>query len=610
MFRLKTLQSQFTLFMILPVGILLIIVGSSAFFYARDLVLSQWRDASILRLQRTAHEVDMRLGRIKDWIMMFQESSGTQYSESFHSWILEHLSKREGVVGINLIWDNPVKSNDGRGAIRDTIPHESRGMHGMGMMQMPMMRRFNSARIREITPPRFDTGGQHGTFSLISDLNDENGQPIGQLDVVVDFTFIFRHVIESGWWQSNKAFLVDDRGQILVCTVPGRHGNLSDTDDPLERETLKAMASAPYGTLLGQGHPPEEVSGYFHLKEAPWSLVMIAPGAEILAPVVQLRLIFFLVGIVTVAVIISLIRIVTLRTTAAIKKVSDAALKLSSGEFIEPLPATSHDEVGDLTRSFNTMSNQLKERMQMKRSLSLAKEVQQNLIPSADPKIDGLDIAGRSEFCDETGGDYYDYIEENDAPGRRIRIVIGDVAGHGVSSALLMSGVRAGFRQRHSMSGSIEEVVADLNRQVALDVGSSGRFMTLFCLEIDVECRCARWARAGHEPGLLYRVRDDRFEPLMGKGIPLGVEKESTYSAQFVDHFENGDMFILGTDGLWETTDPSHEMFGKRRFKEIIRAHRDEGAASLLAVVFDEIHAFARGEVPQDDITLVIAKIA
>ncbi|MGB8336341.1 MAG: hypothetical protein WCE56_17740, partial [Desulfobacterales bacterium] len=62
MFRLKTLQSRFTLFMILPVGILLIIVGSSAFFYARDLVLSQWRDASILRLQRTAHEVDMRLG--------------------------------------------------------------------------------------------------------------------------------------------------------------------------------------------------------------------------------------------------------------------------------------------------------------------------------------------------------------------------------------------------------------------------------------------------------------------------------------------------------------------------------------------------------------------
>ncbi len=123
--------------------------------------------------------------------------------------------------------------------------------------------------------------------------------------------------------------------------------------------------------------------------------------------------------------------------------------------------------------------------------------------------------------------------------------MVGDVAGHGVSSALLMSGVRAGFRQRHSLSGSIEEVVADLNRQVALDVGGSGRFMTLFCLEIDVECRCASWVRAGHEPGFLYRVKDDRFEPLMGKGIPLGIEKETTYSARFIDRLEPGDMLYV-----------------------------------------------------------------
>ena len=307
--------------------------------------------------------------------------------------------------------------------------------------------------------------------------------------------------------------------------------------------------------------------------------------------------------------ILIMIRRAVSRTTRSVRELSSAAERIAKGRFGEPLEVSSQDEIGELIRSFNTMSRQLRERIQMKRSLDLAKEVQQNLIPSADPKIDGLDIAGRSEFCDETGGDYYDYIDDNDAPDRRIRFVVGDVAGHGVSSALLMSGVRAGFRQRHSMSGTIEEVVGDLNRQVALDVGSSGRFMTLFCLEIDVECRCARWVRAGHEPGLLHRVKDDHFEPLMGKGIPLGVEKETTYSAQFVNDLEPGDMFIIGTDGLWETTDPNYEMFGKRRFKEIIRAHRDEAAASLLSVAFEEIHAFARGEALQDDITLVIAKI-
>jgi hypothetical protein len=75
MFRVKSLQLRFTLFLILPVAILLAVLGSSAFFYARDLLLSQWREASLLKLQRAAHQVDMRLGAIKNWISMFHESS-------------------------------------------------------------------------------------------------------------------------------------------------------------------------------------------------------------------------------------------------------------------------------------------------------------------------------------------------------------------------------------------------------------------------------------------------------------------------------------------------------------------------------------------------------
>jgi hypothetical protein len=89
-----------------------------------------------------------------------------------------------------------------------------------------------------------------------------SGRVIGQLEVVVDFGFIFRHVLESSWWRSYKGFLVDDSGQILVCTDSSRHGRLGDNDDPLERKTLRAMASAPGGTVLGAGHPPEEVSGF------------------------------------------------------------------------------------------------------------------------------------------------------------------------------------------------------------------------------------------------------------------------------------------------------------------------------------------------------------
>ena len=127
----------------------------------------------------------------------------------------------------------------------------------------------------------------------------------------------------------------------------------------------------------------------------------------------------------------------TLRTTAAIKKVSHASLKLSQGDFGAPLPVRSQDEVGELTRSFNEMTAQLKERMSMKEAMSLAMEVQQTFLPHGMPAIPGLDIAARSIYCDETGGDFYDFLEDPSGRPTRLGIVVGDGSGHGVSAALL-----------------------------------------------------------------------------------------------------------------------------------------------------------------------------
>ena len=605
MLKIKSLEKRFELFLFVPVTLLLVAMGAAGFIYARRIMLLQWEESAILRLQRSAHLVDMRLSRPKELVRLYLESDSGHEGRPVRNAVFNQLVKTPGVIRVE-------RTPGGVERSPEWPPAHARGAGGRQMMHGGSAaagpHRMNEGNLK-ITLPRYDADVANETVSLIARIVDD-AQEIEAIEVVMDFKFLISDLPRSGWWNYRISFIVDEEGRILVGSDDSKRQRLGGTGNSLEQSTLEALKTQTSGTIRGEGFPPEEISGFYHLMEAPWTIVVFAPGREILEPIIRFRNIYGAALFLTMLTVLVLIRRAVSRTTRSVRTLSSAADRIARGRFGEPLEVSSQDEIGELIRSFNTMSRQLRERMQMKRSLDLAKEVQQNLIPSADPKIDGLDIAGRSEFCDETGGDYYDYIDENDAPDRRIRFVIGDVAGHGVSSALLMSGVRAGFRQRHSMSGTIEEVVGDLNRQVALDVGSSGRFMTLFCLEIDVERRCARWVRAGHEPGLLYRVKDDRFEPLMGKGIPLGVEKETTYSAQFVDDLEPGDMFILGTDGLWETTDPSYEMFGKRRFKEIIRAHRDETAASLLAVVFNEIHAFARGETLQDDITLVIAKIA
>jgi phosphoserine phosphatase RsbU/P len=609
MFRPRSLQQRFTWFMLIPVALLLIGMGIAGFLYARDLLLDQWREAATLKLQRASHEVDMRLGRIKEWIQLFNEGSGSLHSDAFHAWVLEQLAKQEGVSDITITSNTPT---DRTGKEIETPPMmgRGRGRPGMaGMGEQLQKHQFHSARIREITPPRFDASGGQSTVTLISDLIDINGQTFGHLDTIIDFNFIFRHVVESGWWQSNKAFLVDGRGDVLVSTVPGRRGNLADTQDLLERETFKAMALAPDGTLRGPGHPPDEVSGFYRLKEAPWVLVMIAPGRKILAPIIQLRTLYSIFGLGFIVAIIALIRWVVVATTSDIRSVSGAALKLSRGEFGDPLPVKRRDEVGELTRSFNLMTSQLQERLNLKAAMSLAMEVQQNLLPTAPPPVPGLDIAGRSLYCQETGGDYFDYIFRSGPAGlQRLCVAVGDVVGHGISAALLMTTVRALLRCRLDQPGGIAEAVCDVNRLLYQDTAPSGSFVTLFLLEVDPAAGSLEWVRAGHDPGWLYCAATDEVQDLGGPGMALGVDDACAYMSGGRAGLSAGDVLLIGTDGIWETQSVNSETFGKERIGKILMRHHRQSAEGILQAVLRALEDFRGAAQQEDDVTLLVLK--
>lgn len=598
-FRPASLKQRFTVFLILPAMLLLVGMGTAGFFYARDMLLDQWREASILKLQRAAHEMDMHLGRIKDGIRLVHEAAGASYSDAYHQWALEHLSRHEGIQDVRLIW----ASAPGDGP-PDAHPGRSRAPGHPGPKG-----RFHSGQIREITPPVFDAGGQHGTVNLISVLLDDQGRVLGRLEVTANFDYIFRGVVESGWWQSSKAFLVDRSGAVLVCTVPGRHAALAETDDPLENAIYRAMQSAPSGTVMGPGHPPAEVGGFFHLHEAPWVLVMVAPGDEVLAPIVRFRWGFALYVLALIAVIVALIRFATAGTVADIRRVSNEALRLSRGEFGDPLPVAGRDEVSELTRSFNRMTRQLRERLALKRDLGFAMEVQQNLLPSGPPAIPGLDIAGRSVYCQETGGDYFDYIPLADpAGGLRLCAAVGDVVGHGISAALLMTTVRALLRGRLDRPGGMAERVGDVNRLLCRDTGGSGSFVTLFLLVVDPVAGRLEWVRAGHDPGLLYRVQADACEELGGPGMALGVDEAFRYTDQARAGFGAGDIVLIGTDGIWETQNLKGEAFGKARVEDALRAHRDRSAERIVQAVLEALEAFRGRAEQEDDVTLVVVK--
>jgi len=243
-----------------------------------------------------------------------------------------------------------------------------------------------------------------------------------------------------------------------------------------------------------------------------------------------------------------------------------------------------------------------------KKALVLAGEVQKSLLPQHKPVVRGLDIAGRNLSCDEIGGDYFDFIWRQESGTGPFSVVVGDISGHGVDSALLMTTARAFLRMRASQPGTSSDIISAMNRHLAKDVLDTGRFMTLFYLSLDPDTKSIEWVRAGHDPALLYDPTRDAFEELKGGGIALGIVDDMEYLEHKRAGLTDGQIIAIGTDGIWESFNMQGEMFGKDRLRELIRSNAAQSAGAILNIVYDEVKQFSAGRKSEDDITLVIIK--
>ena len=279
-----------------------------------------------------------------------------------------------------------------------------------------------------------------------------------------------------------------------------------------------------------------------------------------------------------------------------------------NGKFDKKIQVTTNDEIGYTGDVINEMTEGLKERDRMRQSLSLAMDVQQHLLPRRDPAVEGLDIAGKSIYCEETGGDYFDYLGVGKNRQGKIKVVVGDVSDHGIPSALLMTTARAFLRQRAASPGKLNQIVTDVNRQIAPDVEESGQFMTLFICEIDRRNETIRWVNAGHDPALLFDRSKGDFDELSGHALPLGVSEKAAYQ-EYQRKIQPGQIILIGTDGIWESQNDRGEMFGKKRFRDLIRTHAGEPAKDILQAVITNLDEFRHPFEKEDDVTLVVIKI-
>ncbi len=333
------------------------------------------------------------------------------------------------------------------------------------------------------------------------------------------------------------------------------------------------------------------------------------PGTGIHPYIFQLEQAIKFEILIFVCVGIWVVFLVSSNLTRPFKNIIHVLHNIKKGNFASRVQVTSNDEIGYTGDTINEMNKGLMERDRIQQSLSLAKEIQQNLVPRKNIKFNGLDMAGRSVYCDETGGDYYDFIPMGGKGDPKTGVAIGDVSGHGISSALLMATVRASLRQRASLPGGIAEMISDVNFQLAKDVEYSGDFMTLFFLVIDTLKGDFEWVRAGHDPAMIYTPETDSFQELTGSGMALGVKADWHYEVYQLRGLSKGQIVLLGTDGIWEAQNLEGTRMGKDPIYQVIREHSAESAPDILQSVFDSLEDFQQGARREDDITAVIVKI-
>lgn len=343
---IKSLEQRLALFLLLPVALLLFVTGFFGFLYARNIMLREWSEAAVLKLQRAAHHLDMRLKRPIDWIHMWQTAAAGRGGSFAQEGFLESLRELEGVTRVDLRW-----LDEGSSARPQGMSGPGRGM------------RFQRARVLQVTSPHLDAQSGKEAVDLITELKDEAGAVVGRLEVSIRFDYLMQDILRLGWWQSDQACLVDESGHYLAHTreMEGRH-HLGETRDPLEQALLEDMNDKPFGTRFGPGYPPTLVGGFHRISQAPWTLIMFAPGEQILGPIIKFRLYYFLAGGLCILLILILIHLVGGGLARSIRELSGAAGRVAAGDYGRPLEARTSDEMGQLILGFNAMVEGLRDR--------------------------------------------------------------------------------------------------------------------------------------------------------------------------------------------------------------------------------------------------------
>jgi PAS domain S-box-containing protein len=238
------------------------------------------------------------------------------------------------------------------------------------------------------------------------------------------------------------------------------------------------------------------------------------------------------------------------------------------------------------------------------REFSLARTIQQGLLPKAPPVLAGLEIAGASHPAQETGGDYFDFIPMSDG---HWGIVIGDASGHGIGAALLVADTRAYLRAFALTDTDPGQILDSVNQRLVEDI-TADWFVTLFLGRLQPLTRSLVYSNAGHLPAYVFDGRGEVKLVLQSTGPPLGVEATGVFPNSPMVRLEPGDLLFLLSDGIVETPAGDGPLFGIGRTLDVVRAHRHEPPGEIIGALMHQVREWS-GSAQVDDMTAVVIKV-
>lgn len=326
---------------------------------------------------------------------------------------------------------------------------------------------------------------------------------------------------------------------------------------------------------------------------------------------------FLVIQLVTFGMGLALARSIT----GSVHELFAGTERLRRGDFSHRIAVRSHDQLGELAASFNSMTASIRDLLQQKaekdrleQELLIARRIQMSLLPQGIQAFPGVAMTGHCEPAREVGGDYYDVLPLDD---HRLGLLIADVAGKGTSAALYMAelkGIALSLSQYHA---SPKRLLVDADRILShhLDARS---FITVTYAVIDTRARTLTYARAGHCP-LIHvpgpQAASRAPQILIPDGMVLGLQLDHRG-----DMFErilqeatlplvSGDLVLLYTDGITEAMNAAGDCFGDLRLAQLVRDHADLSTAEIRDVILREVRLFSGVTAQQDDLTLLVLRM-